>query len=108
MALNALSKIQGLIPTIQDKDKKNMKFHMKLKDFSPWLADFSSTKLNVNIEVPGQYSGDQKPTPERHIMISRFSDTVCLCKNFIRRVYVSKVQKFTVKSCGFIFYPYLL
>lgn len=57
-------------------DSKKIKNFSKLKDFSPWLHDFCSSKLNVNIEIPGQYTGEQKPAPERHVMISRFEENV--------------------------------
>lgn len=75
-AYQILIKIKGNIESALETDSQNIKPNSKLKDFSPWLANFSSSKMNAHIEIPGQYSGDQKPTPERHVMISRFDDAV--------------------------------
>ncbi|XP_034245330.1 DNA-dependent protein kinase catalytic subunit-like [Thrips palmi] len=73
---NVLKKISEACKKAEKSDIKNIKPHSKLKDFSRWLAEFSSSKMNVSIEIPGQYTGDQKPTPERHVMISRFEENV--------------------------------
>lgn len=79
----ALKKIAKALETASASDRKNIKSHSKLKDFSRWLAEFSSSKMCASIEIPGQYTGDQKPTPERHIKISRFEENVSYIFLFI-------------------------
>ncbi|KAF7267164.1 hypothetical protein GWI33_019585 [Rhynchophorus ferrugineus] len=49
-----------------------------LTNYSPWLADFSTTRVNMDLEIPGQYTGDKMPLAEHHIKISRFGDNVSI------------------------------
>lgn len=98
-----LKKIAQALTLARESDMKNIKSHSKLKDFSPWLAEFSSSKMTVSIEIPGQYTGDQKPTPERHVMISRFEENVQIMPSLRRPVKLtfigsdSSSNKFLVK-----------
>ncbi|KAI4490660.1 hypothetical protein M0804_003604 [Polistes exclamans] len=43
-----------------------------LKNYSPWLCEFSESQL----EVPGQYTGYRKPMPQYHIKIMKLEPTV--------------------------------
>lgn len=52
--------------------KADKKFSVLLKDYCPWLANFSANKLNLDLEIPGQYTGDKLPLPQHHIKISGF------------------------------------
>ncbi|XP_058796465.1 DNA-dependent protein kinase catalytic subunit-like [Phymastichus coffea] len=43
---------------------------VQLKDYSPYLADFTSDKFEI--EIPGQYVDGKRPLPQYHVIISRF------------------------------------
>ncbi|XP_052131205.1 DNA-dependent protein kinase catalytic subunit isoform X2 [Frankliniella occidentalis] len=86
VASEIINKVKKTLEKVKELDSKNIKHYSKLKDFSPWLAEFSSSKKNICIEIPGQYTGDQKPNPERHIMISGFNDTVLVMPSIRRPV----------------------
>ncbi|KAI5104092.1 DNA-dependent protein kinase catalytic subunit [Silurus meridionalis] len=47
-----------------------------LKEYSPWLSNFSADTLGNEIEVPGQYDGRSKPLPEYHAKITGFDERV--------------------------------
>jgi hypothetical protein len=47
-----------------------------LKDYSPWLANLSACKLNFDLEIPGQYSGNRLPLVQHHVKISSFCPNV--------------------------------
>lgn len=52
---------------------------MRLADLSPWLSRYSMLDRAADedaMELPGQYTGDSKPTPETHIRIVSFSEDV--------------------------------
>lgn len=55
---------------------KNAKPLTLLKEYCPWLANFSANKLNVDLEIPGQYDGEHLPLPQHHIQISGFGPDV--------------------------------
>lgn len=57
-----------------------------LKEYCPWLANFSGNKLNVEIEIPGQYDGKKLPLPQHHVKISGFHNNVS-----IQFFYVDKI-----------------
>lgn len=75
-ASEVLEKMGDCLKKIMKFDGEKIKSYSKLKDFSTWLSEFSSSQMNMNIEIPGQYRGDQRPSPHRHIMISRFEENV--------------------------------
>ncbi|XP_034941190.1 DNA-dependent protein kinase catalytic subunit-like [Chelonus insularis] len=54
--------------------KKDSKY---LKDYSPWLSEFCGS----DIEIPGQYSGDQKPMPKYHVKIMKLESKVQVMKS---------------------------
>lgn len=48
-----------------------------LKDYSPWLSDFQAGKYSsLDLEIPGQYTGESKPLTQYHIKIVGFAQTV--------------------------------
>jgi hypothetical protein len=49
----------------------------QLKDYSPWLSDFQAGKyISLDLEIPGQYTGESKPLTQYHIKIAGFGQTV--------------------------------
>lgn len=49
----------------------------QLKDYSPWLSDFQAGKYSsLDLEIPGQYTGESKPLTQYHIKIVGFEQTV--------------------------------
>ncbi|KAJ3150478.1 hypothetical protein HDU86_006651 [Geranomyces michiganensis] len=47
-----------------------------LKRYSPWLASFNARDHIDDLEMPGQYTGLEKPRPDEHIKISSFHSEV--------------------------------
>ncbi|XP_067044037.1 DNA-dependent protein kinase catalytic subunit-like [Acropora muricata] len=47
-----------------------------LKDYSPWLFHFQSNNYTHALEIPGQYTGREKPLPEYHVKITGFDERV--------------------------------
>ncbi|XP_053349394.1 DNA-dependent protein kinase catalytic subunit [Clarias gariepinus] len=47
-----------------------------LKEYSPWLSNFSADTIRNELEVPGQYDGRSKPLPEYHAKITGFDERV--------------------------------
>ncbi|KHJ40060.1 FATC domain protein [Trichuris suis] len=43
-----------------------------LYDYSVWLYQYNSTDSGIHLEIPGQYTGDQKPMPDHHVCINSF------------------------------------
>ncbi|KAK3917413.1 DNA-dependent protein kinase catalytic subunit [Frankliniella fusca] len=83
---DTIETLKSKFKEVKKLDERSIKPYSKLKDFSPWLAEFSSSKKNFCIEIPGQYNGDQKPNPERHITISGFNDTVLVMSSIRKPV----------------------
>ena len=56
-----------------------------LSNFSTWLADFNPATLGAHIEqhleVPGQYSGLEKPDPTRHVRITSFGNEILVMRS---------------------------
>ena len=49
----------------------------QLKDYSPWLSDFQAGKYSsLDLEIPGQYTGESKPLTQYHVKIVGFEQTV--------------------------------
>ncbi|KRY92665.1 DNA-dependent protein kinase catalytic subunit, partial [Trichinella pseudospiralis] len=47
-----------------------------LNEYSPWLAGYRPHPMDVFLEIPGQYSGDRRPFPERHVHIIGFASDI--------------------------------
>lgn len=62
-----------------------------LCEYSDWLSNFQGTKISHSLEIPGQYIGDRKPIPERHVKISSFVNDVQVMKS-IRKPKVITVR----------------
>ncbi|KAJ9593226.1 hypothetical protein L9F63_015225 [Diploptera punctata] len=48
---------------------------IQIKDYSPWLSEFQG---NMELEIPGQYTGESRPMPQHHIKIVGFKQTVSM------------------------------
>ena len=49
----------------------------QLKDYSPWLSDFQAGKYSsLDLEIPGQYTGESKPLTQYHVRLVGFEQTV--------------------------------
>jgi len=49
----------------------------QLKAYSPWLNDFQAGKYSsLDLEIPGQYTGESKPLTQYHIKIVGFEQMV--------------------------------
>lgn len=58
-------------------DRKPFKPFKELKDYSPWLSDFQAGKYSsLDLEIPGQYTGESKPLTQYHVKIVGFEQTV--------------------------------
>lgn len=49
---------------------------LNLKDYCPWLANFHSVDFGTVLEIPGQYTGLNKPLPQYHVKIAGFHPKV--------------------------------
>ncbi|CAH1962380.1 unnamed protein product [Acanthoscelides obtectus] len=87
---------QTLIGVIRDNNP------LRLKEFSPWLAEFSGERLNVEFEIPGQYDGQSKPLPQYHVKISGFSPEITIMKS------VKKPIRLTILGMDTKEYPFLI
>lgn len=57
----------------------NRKPPKQLKDYSPWLSDFQAGKYSsLELEIPGQYTGESKPLTQYHVKIVSFEQTVSI------------------------------
>ncbi|CAB4045005.1 DNA-dependent kinase catalytic subunit-like, partial [Paramuricea clavata] len=80
------SKIVGLSSSTFAKSMSDILNKMKasrvvkvggnLKDYSPWLSTFQTRSETYQLEIPGQYTGRNKPLPEYHVKIAGFDEKV--------------------------------
>lgn len=75
---NMKNKLEILKRSLMHLLNSNEKHSMLLKDYCPWLANFSGNKFNSELEIPGQYNGKQLPLPQHHIKLSGFKSDVCI------------------------------
>nr|XP_039264534.1 DNA-dependent protein kinase catalytic subunit-like [Styela clava] len=74
-----------------------------LKEYSKWLADFSSLNLGgTELEIPGQYNGNSKPISEHHVKISGFGDYVRVMSS------LQQPKRITIKASDSHEYQYLV
>jgi DNA-dependent protein kinase catalytic subunit len=58
---------------------KNHRPPTQLKDYSPLLSEFQAGRhSSLELEIPGQYTGETKPLIQHHIKIAGFKHTVSL------------------------------
>ncbi|KAI8794714.1 DNA-dependent protein kinase catalytic subunit, partial [Biomphalaria glabrata] len=74
----------------------------KLKAYSPWLAEFNPNKFGKDLEIPGQYTGQQKPTPEYHVKIAGFDERVLVMSS------LRKPKRILIRGNDEQDYPYLV
>ncbi|XP_023014378.2 DNA-dependent protein kinase catalytic subunit [Leptinotarsa decemlineata] len=85
------------------RDPSRMNKHSSLlKDYCPWLANFSANKLNVELEIPGQYDGKKLPLPQHHVKISGFCPNVKVMDSLRRPIKITMLGMDTKE------YPFLL
>ncbi|XP_066140487.1 DNA-dependent protein kinase catalytic subunit-like [Euwallacea fornicatus] len=82
-------------------DKKH-EFSKELKDYCPWLANFSAARLNIELEIPGQYSGDKLPLIQHHVKLSGFHREVSVMTS------LRKPIKLTMLGMDSKEYPFLV
>lgn len=73
---NQFEKTSKDLIDLEKKLKAMKKTSDLLKNFCPWLANFSATKLNIDLEIPGQYDGRKMPLVQHHVKISGFCPNV--------------------------------
>lgn len=62
---------------IKERMERNPVPRKQLKDYSPWLSDFQAGKYSsLDLEIPGQYTGESKPMTQYHIKIVGFKQNV--------------------------------
>ncbi|XP_060523292.1 DNA-dependent protein kinase catalytic subunit-like isoform X2 [Cylas formicarius] len=66
-------------------------FSAALKDYCPWLAAFSASQSDFELEVPGQYSGEKPPLVKHHARISMFRPNVAVMRSMRRPIKVTMV-----------------
>ncbi|KAJ3652171.1 hypothetical protein Zmor_018159 [Zophobas morio] len=90
-----------LSATLQNEGeaKKNSKL---LKDYCPWLSNFSAHKMDVDLEIPGQYDGNKLPLTQHHVKISGFNPNVSVMPS------LQKPIKITILGNDTKEYPFLI
>ncbi|XP_030758079.1 DNA-dependent protein kinase catalytic subunit-like, partial [Sitophilus oryzae] len=78
------------------------KVSLLLKDYCPWLANFSAARMNLELEIPGQYTGDKMPLVQHHIKIAGFRETVAVMSS------KTKPIKITMLGMNSKEYPFLV
>lgn len=73
-----LDKVREILNKLDTELKSLSNKYKRLKNYCPWLANFSAGRLNLELEIPGQYSGDKLPLVQHHVKISGFCAEVCL------------------------------
>jgi DNA-dependent protein kinase catalytic subunit len=69
--------------------KQAIKPSMQLKDYSPWLSAFQAGKHgSLELEIPGQYTGESKPLIQHHVKIVGFKQTVSLYRYYFTCIYI--------------------
>ncbi|XP_028413162.1 DNA-dependent protein kinase catalytic subunit-like [Dendronephthya gigantea] len=71
----SIKAFESAMKTTNEKMKAK-KFVGNLKDYSPWLANFQTQSETIQLEIPGQYSGQSKPLPEYHVKVAGFGEKV--------------------------------
>ncbi|XP_055346029.1 DNA-dependent protein kinase catalytic subunit-like isoform X2 [Paramacrobiotus metropolitanus] len=59
----------------QAEKNKNEDF-TKLSQINPWLTRFTSLNYEESLEIPGQYSGQEKPILQHHVKITSFGEEI--------------------------------
>jgi DNA-dependent protein kinase catalytic subunit len=69
--------IKNLMVLKKGVERKSWRPCRKLNDYSPWLSDFQAGRYSsLDLEIPGQYTGESKPLIQHHIKIVSFKQTV--------------------------------
>ncbi|CAF0815340.1 unnamed protein product [Brachionus calyciflorus] len=101
--LDIKQKIQKICSEVSEYYKQKI-VSGNLGDYSPWLKNFKRN-LAKDIEIPGQYTGKEKPMPEYHAKIESFDERILEMSSIRRPKCITirgddqKEYKFLVK-CG--------
>ncbi|KAJ8958552.1 hypothetical protein NQ314_006391 [Rhamnusium bicolor] len=93
-----LKKINGELANMLKSEKASS----LLKDYCPWLANFSANRLSIDLEIPGQYDGQKLPLTQHHVKISGF------CPNVHVMSSLRKPIKLTILGLDTKEYPFLV
>ncbi|CAG8541281.1 7953_t:CDS:2, partial [Funneliformis caledonium] len=64
------------IKHIKRQNRKAQEGANLLKSYSAWLAEYSSSNVEKEIEIPGQYDGLNIPDPSKHVKIAQFDPAI--------------------------------
>ncbi|GAB0097641.1 DNA-dependent protein kinase catalytic subunit [Sergentomyia squamirostris] len=81
---NLLQKLSSLMKALKDEKDKQRYDSIEAEKLCPWMANFNPTEENLNLELPGQYLGDQKPLVEYHVKIARFDPKLQIFRSLRR------------------------
>ncbi|CAG8599054.1 11609_t:CDS:10, partial [Acaulospora colombiana] len=73
-----------------------------LKLYSAWLSEFSSSNMDEDIEIPGQYDGMTIPDPNRHVKIAHFNPRLLVLRS------LRKPKRITIIGTDGNEYPFLV
>ncbi|XP_065059919.1 DNA-dependent protein kinase catalytic subunit-like isoform X2 [Rhopilema esculentum] len=86
------------------EEMKKTRRSYNLKGYSPWFSTFHENQSEDSLEIPGQYTGKQKPLLEYHVRIAGFDervlsmDSLRVPKRITIRGHDEKEYKFLVKG----------
>ncbi|GES81504.1 DNA-dependent protein kinase catalytic subunit [Rhizophagus clarus] len=70
------------LKNIKRQDRRAQEGANLLKSYSSWLAEYSSSNVEKEIEIPGQYDGlSCIPDPNKHVKISSFDPKVMVLRS---------------------------
>ncbi|CAI2170936.1 4833_t:CDS:10 [Funneliformis geosporum] len=64
------------LKNIKRQNRKAQEGANLLKSYSAWLAEYSSSNVEKEIEIPGQYDGLNIPDPSKHVKIAHFDPNI--------------------------------
>lgn len=74
-----IKKYLNRLRTEKIKDRQ----YTKLNTCSVWLANYQASGQHLELEIPGQYTGERKPILKYHAKISSFHSDVSYFNNEI-------------------------
>ncbi|CAG9832446.1 unnamed protein product [Diabrotica balteata] len=101
MPINEIKTYAQMILSESDKIS-NDEPSLLLKEYCPWLANFSANKLNMELEIPGQYDGQKLPVPQHHVKISGFHPEIAVMSSLRKPIKIRMIGMNTKE------YPFLI
>ncbi|KAH1016070.1 hypothetical protein HUJ04_007350, partial [Dendroctonus ponderosae] len=65
--------------------------YVQLKDYCPWLANFSAGRNSLELEIPGQYTGEKMPLIQHHIKVAGFGEKVIVMNSLRKPIKITMV-----------------